>query len=192
MTSSGIGPALIALGGVIIGGGITMATVWWQTTSTRKGRLAELELDLRHKRLLRDEATTQSALLEVLYVLKRFNNCIYEISVKHQHGGDGPSLPRQCTLEDMPELVAIAEQFRDLVHKYGALLDYIEAFCIDVCEAWETIYVVQERHAEKIYTENSVKKSDFCDLGADVACLELMIRPVEDLLEKRLDSILLK
>ncbi len=82
--ASSIGPALVGLGGVIIGGGMTMVTVWWQTLSSRKSRLAELELEFRHQRLLRDEAARRSALLELLYIIRRLNNCVYEIGMEHR------------------------------------------------------------------------------------------------------------
>lgn len=190
--SSTIGPALVGLGGVVVGGAMTMVTVWWQTVNARKDRLAEMEIDFRHKRLLRDEATRQAALLELLYVLRRLHNCVYEIDVQHGHDGRGPSLETQCTLDDMPALVAIAEQVRDLTNKYRSVLGCFDGDLQTVCEAWETIYIEKEHHLDRVYAENDVKKSDFCDIGADVACLELMIRPVIAQFEKELDSILLK
>ena len=70
MTSS-VGTGLLSLGGVVLGGGMTMLTVWWQTVSNRKTRFAELELQLQNERILRNEAAKRSALLKLLYVLRR-------------------------------------------------------------------------------------------------------------------------
>jgi citrate synthase len=62
--SSAITAGIFGLGGVALGGAMTMVSTWWQTVNARKGRLAELETQLRHERLLRDEAARPTAMLK--------------------------------------------------------------------------------------------------------------------------------
>ena len=90
------------MAGVALGGGMTMLTVWWQTVSNRKNRFAELELQLQHERILRDEAAKRSALLELLYVLRRFSTISVQVQLKHKrnHRGvrSGEQKARECKL----------------------------------------------------------------------------------------------
>jgi hypothetical protein len=190
--ASTLGPALIGLGGVALGSVTTAVTAWWTTVSARKGRLAELELELRHTRLLRAEEATQSALLELLYILRRLENVVNDAMLAHEHE-NGVPLDTTCELGEIPDTVPLAEQFRDSLNRYEALLDddlRDRLWMLD--DAWSRIASRKEHFDDEQYERWGVDVSRYCAVGADVDVVGTIMQSACNGLEKRLDSIILK
>jgi hypothetical protein len=191
--ASSVGAALIGLGGVVLGGGMTMLTVWWQTVSSRKNRLAELELQLQHERILRDEAAKRSALLELLYVLRRFSTVTVEVQLKHKgnHRGirPGERTLRDCNLDDVPDLKKIGQQYCDLLDKYATLADETTRDLLEIVhDGWNTLYLFKRHFGKYEFEKYGVTKDEYCAIGADACCLELMIQGPEFHLERILNQ----
>jgi hypothetical protein len=190
--ASTLGPALIGLGGVALGGAMTMVTAWWTAVSSRKGRLAELELELRHTRLLRAEEATQSALLELLYILRRLENVVNEAMLAHEHENGLPPLNRPCKLDELPDTASLREQFRDSLNKHEALLDddlRDRLWMLD--DAWAKISR-KEHFDDEQYERYQVDVKRYCPVGADMDVVGTIMQSACNGLEKRLDSIILK
>jgi hypothetical protein len=119
---NGIVPALIGLAGVLVGGGITAAMAWWQTVTSQKARLSELELNFHHERALRDEGAKRAALLEVYYFLKNFERESYGLYSEHRHGdGDVPAPVHECGSVDISSVNRRYLQYRNGIDKHTVL-----------------------------------------------------------------------
>jgi hypothetical protein len=64
---------LFGLGGVVLGGAMAMLSARWQAAAISKGRIAEREV-LRNERVLRDEASRRTAILDMLATLERLSS----------------------------------------------------------------------------------------------------------------------
>jgi hypothetical protein len=136
--SSSIAAGLFGLAGVVLGGSMTMVTTWWQTVNARKGRLAELEIQLRHERFLRDETVRRSAMLELIYTLERFSNAATEAFRAHEHGKDFSSQTESPTTS---KLVTLGQASVDLLFKNASLMDGETREALEhVRDNWDELY----------------------------------------------------
>jgi hypothetical protein len=191
--ASSVGTGLLGLAGVALGGGMTMLTVWWQTVSNRKNRFAELELQLQHERILRDEASKRSALLELLYVLRRLSTISVEVQLKHKRGHrgvkSGEQKAEECKLEDAPDLIKLGQQYCDLLDKYATFADETTRNLLEaVHDAWYTLHTSKEHFEKWEFEREGVNENEYCALGADAACLEMIIQGPEFHLDRILNQ----
>jgi hypothetical protein len=121
--SAALVAGLFGLGGVALGGAMAVISARWQAASARQGRIAELELQLRHERFMRDETARRSAILEFIAALERLNRAVYAIAMNHDHGEDMATRPASgCSLIDMKELAAAGVNVYELMQRQGALI----------------------------------------------------------------------
>lgn len=99
---------------------MTAATTWWQTLSARKDRLAELDLRLRHERLLRDEDASQSAMQELVYAFRKFSNSAIEAHRHHRHN---MTMLSQAQESSVANLIEVGQVSIDLLDKHASLID---------------------------------------------------------------------
>ena len=91
---------LFGLGGAFLGGMMAIVSARWQSSSWQDGRLAELNLQFQHERILRDEAEKRAVILELIAALERLMSAAVQVSFIHCHGGDGGSWPEnECMLD---------------------------------------------------------------------------------------------
>ena len=181
MSSIESGP--FGLGGVLLGGLMTTGTIAWQSVSSRKARISELELQLRHERVLRDEAAKRPALLELIYALRKFYDCIALIEIKHSHGKDKETWPAKCTLDFKKTISGAAKPFLEASNKYAALFSDPTRNAIWVCvEAWEDLLLYSRYRTHEV--SDGLSEDGFCEVGVtlvhmDARCM-LTVKALED------------
>jgi hypothetical protein len=182
--SSSLAAALIGLGGVIIGGAMTAATTWWQSIISRKGRLTELEIQLRHERFLRDETIRRSAMLELAYAFRRFDDAAYEACKHHEHN---QKMSVQLNAEVMTRLIATGREAIDLLNKNGPLINARARNEFEyVRDRWEDIYSF-DRHIDSAWREDP--RDECCILGGDFNVLQGNASRAVHELERQLDAM---
>jgi hypothetical protein len=187
-----IAPALIGFGGVVIGAAMTTAAAWWQTMTTRKSRLAELELNFQHERFLRDEAAKRSALLEIYYVLKSFERKTYELYSEHRHGtGYAPWSDESCGNVDITKVAKCFNQYREGVDKHSALLG--EALNLDfekVVDFWEQVISEGQHLDHRQYDYDYGNEYPvYCDVGYDFCLIHQEIENAERSVRREVEKL---
>jgi hypothetical protein len=173
---------LFGLAGVVIGGTMTGLTAWWQTAAARKGRLAELELELRHERLLRNESAERAAMLELVYLLRRFSKITVEAQTIHEHG---KTIAEQLQDPTIQRLMRTGEEFCDLLDKNVSSIDKdLRDWLERVRDGWEQLtsgigFLESERDFPK----------ECCVNNEDLICMELRANKGVYKLEDALDSM---
>lgn len=160
---------------------MTMVTTWWQALNARKTRLAELEVQLRNERYLRDEALRRTAMLELAYTLRRFGTAILDAGSQHKHNGKYRS---QSYLPIMVKLEEIGKAYLDLLDKHAYLIDEdMRGKLEEARDSWECIYVLNEHYSQNMPERVSEK---CCLLGGDFEILGIEVDQGLDLLERKL------
>lgn len=171
--SQALTSGLFGLGGVLLGGVITMGSTALQSASARRTRIAELELQLQNERRLRAEATRQTALLELIAAAERISNSAYLAGRGHDHRSDGQWPDKPCQLTEMSELPAAAKAFNDLCDRNRPLIsnDVVLDWPIEI---WESITLTPDMDLRGHYYDKFCdNRSDYCRLGAKLTCLEV-------------------
>ena len=162
---------------------MTMATTWWQAVNARKGRLAELEIQLKHERFLRDEAARRTAMLELVYVLRRFANAAFEAQNSHEHNEE---FRNQASVPTIANLIALGQSSIDLLFKNASLLDSDTRNTVETArDKWEWMYGFSRHFAE----QDRVSDTECCLLGGDLEVMELATNDAVYALERRLDAM---
>jgi hypothetical protein len=118
---NGIATALLSLAGVVVGGAMAGVTAWWQTVTAQKAKHLELEINFQHERVLRDETAKRTALLEVYYHLRVFEQDTYLLYSEHHHGdGDSP-MQDICGSVDISSPARSFRQYRESIDKHSAI-----------------------------------------------------------------------
>lgn len=158
-----------------------MATTWWQALNARKDRLAELEVQLTHQRLLRDESVRRTAMLELVYVFRRFSYACVEAQRHHEHD---EKISSQTDSPVIRNLIKLGQTSIDLLDKDASLIDKATRDALEaVRDIWETIIVLDENfdgEREDLFNQ-------CCLLGGDFEEMELTINHGVRALEKQLD-----
>lgn len=163
---------------------MTMVTTWWQTVNARKGRLAELETQLRHERLLRDEAVRRTAMLELVYTLRRFVNTTMDAEKHHEHN---KKLSMQVDSPIIADLIPLGQAFTDLLDKNASLVDGKTRNTLEcIRDRWQVMYC-DGRHFSVDYRDNVHKEC--CLLGGDFQILEITTCQGIWALEHQLDAM---
>jgi hypothetical protein len=174
--SAGEVAGLFGLGGVALGGGMTMLSARWQSASAHRCRFAELELQLKHERLLRDETAKRTAILELIAALERFLRAVNAVAWTHAHRDAlRPSDPApECELSDMKDVVAAGGHCYDLLLKNRALIGNPRRL-YKVVDMWESIRFGVEPFKAYYYDAGEVYPNEYCTTGGQVACLAIPI-----------------
>jgi hypothetical protein len=180
---------LFGLGGVALGGAMAMLSARWQAAPSSKGRIAELEVQLRNEGVLRDEASRRTAILELLAILERLASAV--VTVTMTHGGHGQierDGGQMCELRAMPDVITAGTEFYAAHQDRIALLD--DNFRYDrVIEIWEYLYLFTGQPMPEMYYETySTSRDEYCAVGAKVACLEMPIRDAINQLKAELKA----
>jgi hypothetical protein len=103
---------LFGLGGVVLGGAMAMLSARWQAAANSKGRIAELEVQLRNERVLRDEAARRTAILEMLAIFERLSSAVVTATMIHSgHGKRERDDGKLCELRAMPDVITTGTEF---------------------------------------------------------------------------------
>ena len=185
---------LFGLAGVLLGGLMAIVSARWQSSSSERSRLAELKLQLQNERFLRDEAERQSAILELIAALERFNSAVVQVTFIHSHGDSGNTWPDvPCSLGEFSEVRATGFDFYQLFLRRGALVSV--TFDL-VTEIFETIFLYgNSAHFNKYWYkpgrhDDPKYASQYCELGLKIATLELPIRDCVAQLKSELKNLL--
>lgn len=181
---------LFGLGGVALGGGMTILSARWQAASAHRSRIAELELQLKHERLLRDETAKRTAMLELIAALERFLRAVDAVAWTHAHRDAlRPSDPApECELKDMEDVLAAGDHCYDLLLKNRALID--NPRCIyKVVDMWGIIRFGVESFEYYYYDAGEVNPDEYCEAGGQVACMEIPIADSITDLDKQLTAL---
>ena len=185
---------LFGLAGVLLGGLMAIVSARWQSSSSERSRLAELKIQLQNERFLRDEAKRQSAILELIAALERFNSAVVQVTFIHSHGDSGNTWPDvPCSLGEFSEVRATGFDFYQLFLRRGALVSATLTSLRKFSKRYS--FTGNSAHFNKYWYkpgqhDNPKYASQYCELGLKIATLELPIRNCVAQLKSELKNLL--
>jgi hypothetical protein len=186
---SGAVPAVIGLAGVIVGAAMTAVATWWQTKSSQRARISELEMQLKHERILRKEDRAHEAAMEVFYQNQKIDDFVNEIEVPHEHLDNGTAPGASCTVDaDSKRMSEMLSEFNDVYAKQSAMLSERSRACMEfVLQHIEHTlkgdydYVVSGKNEKFLLVE-------YCPYGAAIAVIVSACNDLRRALHKDIDA----